>query len=183
MRRTTRLRFVLGSACIAGLCAYLAMSPVTLVSDVSEPEQTSDTYSGIHEEPTNNSPVHATDDTEKPHEHDKRVHSQTAERAIVLDGIQTDLESGESLVQYKQEGTVQSVAAQLLRSYQKAGDCALVRSEQLDLLGNTWACVISGNGWIEMAFVQGEADEAVCNVRIVRLKTDTDDVGVSGEQQ
>ena len=67
------------------------------------------------------------------------------------------------------EGDVAEAAADLLEERRSRGDCVLVRSGYLDLLGGTWGCVLQGNGWVEVCLVsEGDGGEG-CDVVTWRM--------------
>ena len=63
---------------------------------------------------------------------------------------------------------VASAAAELER-YRSLENVVLVRAGWLDLLGNTWGCVVSGPGWVELCVVS-ELEPDTSQVKIVRME-------------
>lgn len=45
-------------------------------------------------------------------------------------------------------------AGEVLAEYEAQGNCLLCESGYLDLQGNVWACVIQGDGWVEVQVVK-----------------------------
>lgn len=65
---------------------------------------------------------------------------------------------------------VASAAAELER-YRSLENVVLVRAGWLDLLGNTWGCVVSGPGWVELCVVS-ELEPDTSQVKIVRMEAE-----------
>ncbi len=75
--------------------------------------------------------------------------------------------------------SLEDAAAAVLTGYESQGDVALHYSGYLDLLGNTWACLVAGPSWVEVAVVedggaQGDAvgahsQEGPCELSVMRL--------------
>ena len=64
-------------------------------------------------------------------------------------------------------------AAELLEGYRAEGGCALVCADWLDLFGNTWGCVVSGDGWTDLCLVSGVGDDGEASeVRVTRLEAE-----------
>ena len=53
---------------------------------------------------------------------------------------------------------VPDAAAAELEAYEERGDVVLVQAGYLDLLGNTWGCVVAGPGWAEVCVVTRRAE-------------------------
>jgi hypothetical protein len=59
-----------------------------------------------------------------------------------------------------QEGLdVVSASSEVLETYEVRGDCVLAKAGYLDLLGNTWGCVVQGDEWVELCVVSQAQDE------------------------
>lgn len=67
------------------------------------------------------------------------------------------------------EGSVREAAAALLEERRAGGDCVLVRSGYLDLFGETWGCVLQGEGWVEVCVVSGDGDDTGSSVDVWRM--------------
>lgn len=67
-------------------------------------------------------------------------------------------------------------AERVLDEYAARGDCVVVRSGWLDLLGRTWGCVIQGEGWVDVCVV-GEREGGGSEVGVMRM----DASGLRGE--
>ncbi len=75
--------------------------------------------------------------------------------------------------------SLEEVCAAVLAGYESQDDVALHYSGYLDLLGNTWACLVAGPSWVEAAVVRdgGAEDEGVgahsqegpCELSVMRL--------------
>ena len=71
------------------------------------------------------------------------------------------------------------LAQEVLQQYEAQGDLALHHADYLDLLGNVWACAVSGPSWVDLVVIQDEGgDEAYagshsqngpCLVSVMRL--------------
>ncbi len=72
-----------------------------------------------------------------------------------------------------------SLAQEALRQYEAQGDLVLHHADYLDLLGNVWACVVSGPSWVELVVIQDEGGDGAyagshsqdgpCLVSVMRL--------------
>ena len=72
-----------------------------------------------------------------------------------------------------------NLAQEVLQQYESQGDLVLHHADYLDLLGNVWACAVSGPLWVELVVIQDEGgDEAhagshsqdgPCLVSVMRL--------------
>lgn len=92
---------------------------------------------------------------------------------------------------------LEEAAAAVLGAYESLGNVELRHSGYLDLLGNTWACLVTGPSWVEVVVVEdgggksGEvgahSQEGPCTLSVMRLGQEAieqgraDDAGEVGE--
>lgn len=74
--------------------------------------------------------------------------------------------------------SLEQACAAVLAGYESQGDVELHYSGYLDLLGNTWACLVAGPAWVEVAVVEdgGESgavgahsQQGPCTLSVMRL--------------
>ncbi len=80
---------------------------------------------------------------------------------------------------WRVDASLEATCAQVLGAYESQGDVELHQSGYLDLLGNTWACLVAGPSWVEVALVQdggGDTGEVgahshggPCTLSVMRL--------------
>lgn len=54
---------------------------------------------------------------------------------------------------------VVSASSEVLETYEGRGDCVLAKAGYLDLLGNTWGCVVQGDEWVDLCVVSQAQEE------------------------
>lgn len=77
---------------------------------------------------------------------------------------------GSKTVSWDEEQELERTASNLLETYRTRGPCVLAQAGYLDLLGNTWGCVIAGDGWVDVCVVRGA--QQASSVRVMRLDRD-----------
>lgn len=77
-------------------------------------------------------------------------------------------QDGCASVAWQQAEGVEQAAYSLLVTYRDGvTPCVLAQSGYLDLLGNTWGCVIEGDGWVDVCVVRER--EGASTLRILRF--------------
>lgn len=71
-------------------------------------------------------------------------------------------------------GSVEVASQAVLEHYKRKRNCVLSGSGWIDLVGNSWGCLIYGGNWVDVCVVQAKTQsESECsNVQIVRLDKD-----------
>lgn len=64
---------------------------------------------------------------------------------------------------------LQEEAKARIEMYRDAGSCSLECAGYLDLFGNTWGCIVQGDGWVEVLVIRNVA-EGTCSVETTRLE-------------
>lgn len=69
---------------------------------------------------------------------------------------------------YANEEDLEETAEELLVGYEAQGGCAVPVSGYIDLVGNTWGCVVQGEEWVDICLVQ-EKNDGTSSVVVWRL--------------
>lgn len=88
--------------------------------------------------------------------------------------VARDLLDQADAVSHKSELVLEKEASDLLEEYRRRGDCVVAQSGYLDLLGETWGCVMQGEGWVEICLVRRGAEDARSDVAVWHI--DAEDV-------
>jgi len=85
----------------------------------------------------------------------------------VVDTVQSDnpARSTDSVVSQK---SIEREAEKRLISYRSEEGCTLECAGYLDLFGNTWGCVVQGDGWVDIVIIRNVAEQT-CSVQTIRL--------------
>lgn len=78
-------------------------------------------------------------------------------------------DAGGAIRRISSERSLEEEARELLVAYRDQGDCVLVRSGPIDLLGNAWSCVIQGPDWVDVCVVRRDKDLTASEVTICRM--------------
>lgn len=89
------------------------------------------------------------------------------EEGAVVDTVQSDnpARSTDSVVSQK---SIEREAEKRLISYRSEEGCTLECAGYLDLFGNTWGCVVQGDGWVDIVIIRNVAEQT-CSVQTIRL--------------
>lgn len=61
----------------------------------------------------------------------------------------------------EEEERIVDACAEVLERYEETPGCEPLYSGYLDLFGNVWACLVAGEGWVDINLVRQDADGAV----------------------
>lgn len=64
---------------------------------------------------------------------------------------------------------VPEAAQDVLMEYQARGNCLLCEAGYLDLQGNVWACVVQGDGWVEVQVVRSIEDGRASELTAIHM--------------
>jgi hypothetical protein len=84
-------------------------------------------------------------------------------------GSRRETETG-SITTLEVEGNLPEAASNVLIGYRDDGSCVLVHAGYLDLFGNVWCCVVSGDGWVDTCLVSEKG--GTCEVETMRVDTE-----------
>ena len=71
---------------------------------------------------------------------------------------------------YETQLELPDASQELVERYRDRGDCLMRQSGYLDLLGDTWSCVVQGPDWVDVCVVSAAAEDAGSVVRVQRLE-------------
>ena len=95
-----------------------------------------------------------------------------------LEGLAEKLPPGAESLPYELETRecdepLELAASELLEAYRAQRGCALVQSGYLDLAGNAWSCVVSGDGWVDVCVLARAGDDQErSEVCVMRMEVD-----------
>jgi hypothetical protein len=84
-------------------------------------------------------------------------------------GSKKETETG-SITTQEVDGALPEAASHVLVGYRDDGSCVLVHAGYLDLFGNVWCCVVSGDGWVDTCLVSEKG--GTCEVETMRVETE-----------